>query len=348
MTPNRPNEDLMKAAIAEQGGFRPAARYLRENGFDISEATLRNMKKRWGDSDFELETPRPAGIDVEQLIERRIQQYRVKKANHDADKLVHVRVKREGPIGLGFVGDMHLDDDGTDLEEVMRHVDLFDGRNEGLYAGNVGDVFNNWAGRLARLYAEQSTSSEEALALVEHILTRIQWLYYHDGNHDLWGQGGEILAAILANNAVVHKSNKIRLALRLPNGRNVKIYSVHGFQGKSMWSESYGAAKKAQLDGEHHDIYVAGHIHTSGYTHGMRPSSSRVWHALQVASYKKIDRYAEELNLDQKDLYNCPVALIDPHATNEINFVRFEFDPEEGAERLRWMRQRWSAGKSAS
>src|SRR5690606_35290865 len=117
---------------------------------------------------------------------------------------------------------------------------------------------------------------------------------------------------------------------------------------KSMWSEVFGAAKTAQLDGEQHDIYVGGHIHTSGYAHGMRPSSGRMWHAIQVASYKKIDRYAEALNLDPKDLYNCPVALIDPHATSEVNFVRFQFDPKEGAERLKWMRKRWKEGKSAS
>jgi UDP-2,3-diacylglucosamine pyrophosphatase LpxH len=349
----RPTEELIRTAIQEMGGFRPAARYLRENGYDISESGIRSMNKRWQSDEFELEMEYPEGepeapIDIEALISRRIEQFARKRTNYEREKLIHVRVNRDGPIGLGFFGDMHLDDDGTDLESVLRDVDLFDGRHEGLFAGNVGDVFNNWAGRLARLYSEQSTSSAESLALVEHVLTRIQWLYYHDGNHDLWGQGGDLLKLILRNHAVVHKSNRIRLALRLPNGRNVKVYSVHGFQGKSMWSEVYGAAKKAQLDGEHHDIYVGGHIHTSGYTHGRRPNSDRIWHALQVASYKKIDRYAEELNLDAKDLYACPVALIDPNAKTEINFIRFEFDPHEAALRLKWMRDRWASGKSAS
>ena len=102
----------------------------------------------------------------------------------------------------------------------------------------------------------------------------------------------------------------------------------------------------AQLDGEHADIYAAGHIHTSGYAHGMRPTSGKIWHAIQVASYKKIDRYAEELHLDSKDMYNMPVALIDPYAREDINYIRWEFDPHEGAERLRWMRQRWKAGKT--
>jgi len=340
------DQELLRAAIDKAGGFRPAARLLREQGIDVSERSLRRYFGK--QPDFEVDMEFEPKIDVEELIERRIRQFAKKKENYDREKLIPIRVNMDGPIGLAFVGDMHLDDDGTDLAEVLEHVSLLDGSVEGLFAGNLGDAFNNWSGRLARLYAEQSTSAAESLALIENILTRVNWLYYHDGNHDLWGQGGDLLRLILQNSAAVHKSNKIRLALRLPNGRNVKIYSVHGFAGKSMWSEVYGAAKKAQLDGEHHDIYVGGHIHTSGYTHGMRPSSERMWHALQVASYKKIDRYAEELNLDSKDLYNCPVALIDPYADKEVNFIRFEFDPNEAAERLAWMRERWASGKSSS
>ncbi|MES0134519.1 hypothetical protein NKJ88_06085 [Mesorhizobium sp. M0016] len=353
----RPQEQIIRDAIQLMGGFRPAARYLREQGYDISESGIRGMKARWQEpeyDDVELERefpqayePTPA-IDIEELVARRIGQFARKKEIYDRDKLIQVRVNRDGPIGLGFFGDMHLDDDGTDLAEVMDHVSIFDGSVPGLYAGNVGDAFNNWVGRLERLYAEQSTTSNEALALVEYVLKKINWLYYTDGNHDLWNKGGDILKMILKGNTLVHKSTKVRLALRLPNGRNVKIYSVHGFRGRSQWSDVFGAGKQAQLDGEHHDIYVAGHTHVSGYTHGMRPSSERMWHGLQIASYKKIDRYAEELNLDPKDLYNCPVALIDPHATNEVNFIRFEFDPHEGAERLKWMQQRYQAGKSAS
>lgn len=348
----RPSEDLIKNAINEMGGFRPAARHLRERGYDISESGIRGMNKRWADPDVEpdlqLVAPLRSEIDVKALIKRRITQFARKSEIHRAEQLIGVQCRIDGPIGLGFFGDMHLDDDGTDLAQVLEHVDLFDGSREGLYAGNIGDSFNNWAGRLARLYAEQSTSSAEALALIKDILTRINWMFYINGNHDVWGQGGDILAGILANHALVHKSNKARLQLKLPNGRDLKIYAVHGFQGKSMWSEVYGAAKKAQLDGDHHDIYVGGHIHTSGYAHGMRPSSGKIWHALQVASYKKLDRYAEELNLDAKDLYSCPVALVDPYAGSALNFIRWEFDPHEAAERLKWMRSRWRSGKSAS
>lgn len=350
----RPSEDLIKSAIAEMGGFRPAARYLRENGYDISESGIRGMHKRWQDPvyqpDFEVDLPGgklASEIDVEELINRRISQFRTKKEIYEREKRIPVRVNIDGPIGLGFMGDPHVDDDGTDLEELFRHVEIFDGRNEGLFASNLGDVSNRWVRGLAHLYGEQSTSAAESEAIVEEFLNRTNWLFYISGNHDCWNSGHDILRGLLANNVAVHKAHKVRLQLNLPNGRDVKIHAVHGFPGKSMWSEVYGAAKKAQLDGEHSDIYAAGHIHTAGYAHGMRPNSGKIWHAIQVASYKKLDRYAEELHLDSKDMYNCPVALIDPYATSDLNFIRWEFDPHEGAERLKWMRARWRAGKTA-
>lgn len=669
---NRPSETLIKQAVNTTGGFRPAARFLREQGFDISESGIRGMMKRWedDDTDFELETPISSEIDIDALIARRIEQFSIKKQIREREQILPVRVKLDGPIGLGFMGDPHIDDDGTDIQQLFDHVDLFGKHNEGLFACNLGDVSNNWIGKLSHLWSEQSTSAAESRALVNEFLGRTNWLFYIHGNHDCldeatelltqrgwinhtdirstdvvlglnpetneaewqpiqavirkqgtelkqlnglrmdlsctenhrilhavypnkggklqyktaselsgknfsipvaapvstpgsslsddeirlsawlvtdshktedgyyilyqskpemvsqielllyksnieythfvrvrapeeikgrivksalpahefhilaastdyikslapctsrlpawvfemddrqfsiflneyiaadgswysgggrngaivygektiledlqilcltrgvsanisqdnrgswrlnvcfkrfssfnkttgvfktvpysgavwclsvpltnfmirrngkphftgncWGGGNNLLTQILAQNAAITKEHRVRVGLRLPNGRNVKIHAAHGFRGKSMWSEVYGAARVAQLDGDHHDIYAGGHIHTSGYAHGMRPSSGRMWHAIQVASYKKFDRYADELGLDSKDLYNCPVALIDPNATSDINFIRWEFDPHEGAERLRWMRNRWNAGKSAS
>ncbi len=343
------DEQVLLAAIDEAGGFQPAARLLRSRGFDISDRTLRRYFSATSTSnDFELEVPMLPKIDIKELIDRRVKQFEQKKARFEQEKLIPVKMNIDGPIGIGFMGDPHVDDDGTDLKQLYEHADLFDGRNKGLFATNLGDVSNNWSGKLARLWAEQSTSANESKAIVTDFLGRVNWLFYIHGNHDKWSNGTDLLNEILRENTLIAKDDKIRTEIKLPNGKSFRIYAVHGFAGKSMWSEVYGAAKKAQMDGEHHDIYVAGHIHTSGYTHGMRPSTDQMWHALQVASYKKIDRYAEELNLDSKDLYNCPVALIDPYASNQVNFIRFEFDPHEGAERLKWMRQRFEQGKSSS
>lgn len=347
----RPSEELIRAAVNELGGVKPAARYLRENGYDVSEGYIRRRHIKPGEDPYEVELPEgkeAKPVVVEELIARRIKEFERKREIYNREKLIQVRVKLDGPIGIGFQGDVHLDDDGTDLKKVFDDLDLFDGRHEGLFAAGLGDIVNNWMGKLAHLWSQQSTSHAEAIALAEAYLQRVDWLFFILGNHDAWSGRNDLYREMIKNNTRIVKDGKVRVALRLPNGRNVKIYAVHGFSGKSMWTPVYGALKAAQLDGMHHDIYVGGHTHVAAYSHGMRPSSEQIWHALQVASYKTLDRYAEELNLPPHDMYTCPVALIDPYAKSEINFIRFEFDPHEAAERLAWMRSRWAAGKSSS
>lgn len=350
---NRPTDQMVIETVRLMGGNRPAARVLRDRGYDISESTIRRMFGKIQDNeegDFIVDLPGgklASEIDVTELIERRKAQFEKKLEVYQRERVVPIRVRTDGPIGVGFVGDPHVDDDGTDLSEVFEHARIFDGRNPGLFAGNIGDVTNNWTGRLARLWADQGTSAAEARAIATEYLQMVQWLFFVKGNHDCWGEGSNILSYILQNNAPVQKDSRVRMALRLPNGRNVKIFVAHHFPGRSQWSEVYGGAKKAQLDGANH-IYASGHIHTSGYTHGWNDAQQMMWHAIQVASYKKLDDYVEELNLERKDLYNCPVALIDPNATKEINFIRFEFDPQEAAERLKWMRTRWEQARTAS
>lgn len=344
----RPTYDQIIEAVNLAGGYRGAERSLREQGYAISDRQIRRLiKVDTGSAEFELEEPLIPEVDVEELIERRIREYETKKAAAEQQKLIQVRVNREGPIGLAFQGDLHLDDDGTDLAQVFEHLTVLDGSVPGLYAANLGDILNNWVGRLEKLHANQSITNREALVLSKRVLNSVNWLFFIMGNHDCWRNGVDLYEEMLAKASMITRSDRIRVALRLPNGRNVKIYAAHGFRGRSMWSEVFGAAKKAQLMGVH-DIYVCGHWHTSGYTHGIHPGTEQMWHAIQVASYKRQDSYADTLVLEDHWIYNCPVALIDPNATDPVNFIRWEFDPLEAAERLKWMQSRHARQLSAS
>ena len=110
-------------------------------------------------------------IPIEQLVELRKRQFRHKREYEEASKLIPVKVNLRGPIGLLHFGDPHVDDDGTDIEALERHTDLCR-ITEGMFACNVGDTTNNWVGRLARLYAEQSTSAAQAWKLAEWFIKR--------------------------------------------------------------------------------------------------------------------------------------------------------------------------------
>ena len=86
---------------------------------------------------------------------------------------------------------------------------------------------------------------------------------------------------------------------------------------------------------------TCGHIHTSGYQVLKDPASGLVSHALQVASFKVIDKFANKMGLDNKNIFNCPVTIIDPQYNDDDNrLITTIFDPEEGSEYLTWKRNK--------
>ena len=333
------NLSEIRTLISDQGSIRAAARFLNQPGF--SERNIRRLLKSSVTDSFEVERQDiQMDVDVEALLARRIDEFKVRNAQDKAKKWHTVHMKSNAPIGLGFIGDLHLDDDGTDIKLAFEHAELFNGSVEGFYAGFLGDAVNNWDGRLTKLWADQSITAKETQALLIRYMENIGHLIFAlQGNHHAFGDRLDYFELLMSDAAGVVSPHGQHIRIVFPNGKEVRINARHTFPGKSQWVTNMGALKAAQLDGSC-DIYAAGHIHCSGYSHTYHEGFERMCHALQVASYKALDDYADELGLPKRDLYQCPVALIDPHATSPVNFVRFEFDPFEGAERIKWMRSR--------
>jgi hypothetical protein len=275
-------------------------------------------------------------IDVEQLVEHRIRQFERKKARHDATRLIPVKVRIDGPIGLLMFGDPHVDDDGTDLETLRKHSDLT--QLEAVWGCNIGDSQNLWTGRLARLYAEQSTSASQAWKLVEWFINRTRWLWLIGGNHDLWAGAGDPLKWICRQKGVPYQSSEIRIALHFPNGRQVLVNARHDFAGHSQWNPAHGVMKAATMGVRDH-LLVSGHKHVSGYGVLRDPDTGRACHAVQIASYKLLDRYAQEKGFRDQSLSPCAFIVIDPrHPDNHPDLVKVFWDPEIGVEYLHWLR----------
>jgi len=134
---------------------------------------------------YEIKPLPDEDVSVEELVQIRKRQFEAKKNHEESAKLIPVKIKIDGAIGLLHFGDPHVDDDGTDIAALERHTQLV-ADTPGLFACNVGDTLNNWTGRLARLYGEQGTSAAQAWRLAEWFVGRCDWLYMIGGNHDLW------------------------------------------------------------------------------------------------------------------------------------------------------------------
>jgi hypothetical protein len=326
----------VQAAVQCYQSQRAAAEAL-----GLDDAYVSRVLKRAQAKPFEVE-PLPDELPTaDELLERRAKQFARKKTAKDARSLIPIRITCTGPFGVAHMGDPHVDDDGTDITLLQTHVAVIN-RTPGLFAGNAGDFHNNWIGRLARLYGQQSLSAAEALVLVEWLIRSLHWLYLVGGNHDLWSGAGDPIQWIAAQARVQYEAYGMRLGLQCPNGRVIRVNARHDFSGRSQWNTAHGPAKAAQMGWRDH-VLIAGHTHQSGHNVIRDPATGLISHALRVGSYKTYDRYSEEKGLPNQTFMQCPVTVIRPQFADEDNrLITVFYEPETAAEFLTWLRSRKS------
>ena len=326
------------AEIAEKYTTRYAAEVM-----GVHPRTIRKwkaiVKKEKIIEDFTVEDTPTGNEPIGELIENRIKKYALISKAKNAEHVVNVKINLDGPVGIAHFGDPHIDDDGTNIAELLSHANLVQ-NTEGLFGGNIGDNQNNWIGRLGRLYGEQSTSAKESWRLTEHFISQVDWLYLVGGNHDAWSGSGDPLEWICSQKNGIFNNNGVRMNLIFPNKKQVRINARHTFAGHSMWNTAHGLVKAIQMGWRDH-ILTAGHTHVSGYQVLKDPSSGLISHALRIASYKEMDRYAEEKGLPDQNIFKCPVTIIDPQfADDDPRLVTTFFEPHEASEYLTWKRNK--------
>jgi hypothetical protein len=335
---NLDSKTVYKAYLAEDKQLRATARRL-----SVSTTTVKlHVDKMEAERPFEF-TPLPRDdLPIEELVAHRKRQFQHKREHEEASKLIPVKVRIPGPVGLLHFGDPHVDDDGTDIEALERHARLCRD-TEGLFACNVGDTTNNWTGRLARLYGEQSTSAAQAWRLAEWFLGLADWLYIIGGNHDLWSGSGDPIKWITRQAGQLYKSSECRLQLQFPNGLKVRVNARHDHAGSSIWNPAHGPMKAAIMGSRDH-IYVAGHKHESAYSVLKDAISGITMHAIKVASYKIFDRYAKEHGFRDNAFGPCAVTVINSSLPEtHPDLVKLFWNPEEGADYLTFLRRRKAA-----
>ena len=309
---------------------------MRKKGIEIPEVNY----SRFVDKEEYSFTPLPeSDVPIEELIAHRKRQFVHKRDHEEASKLIPIRIKIPGAVGLLFFGDPHVDDDGTDIEALERHTALVKA-TEGLFAVNVGDTTNNWVGRLARLYGDQSTSAAQAWRLAEWFMGQCDWLWLLAGNHDLWSGAGDPMRWIARQQSALYKSSEARINLKFPNGAEVRINSRHDHAGSSIWNPAHGSMKAAIMGTRDH-IYVAGHKHESAYSVLKDPITDITMHALKVASYKVYDRYAKERGFRDNALSPCALVTINPSLpSHHADMIKVFWEPEHGADYLKFLRRK--------
>jgi len=280
------------------------------------------------DSDVEIE-------DVIGMMRRRfVKRYEYTKAKRWRE----FSVPTSGPYALMLFGDPHIDDDGCNWELLHSHCELA-ARTKHLYAVSIGDVTNNWTGRLAALYAQQETSVTTARKLIKWLMTEsgVPWWLWIHGNHDAWSDGIPIIEGMNVNQIVMEDwSAKVTLAS--PNGHKLRLWATHNFKGHSMWNKLHGAQRAAQMSDWAH-LYVAGHHHNWALHQEEHDERNFTYWLARVRGYKFIDSYADHHGFGHQNNGASILAVIDPTA-DKLNAVTCFADPFEGVEFLAYKRRK--------
>lgn len=340
--PGLTREQLQQAvdAVDRYGTIAAAARALDMNRMSFSHRYHKAMEGGVTPKGFEVEALPDEMPSVEDLLDRREKEYERRHTAKTARKLINVRVKVDGPIGIAHFGDPHVDDDGCDIKRLKSDVATVN-RTEGMFAANLGDLHNNWIGRLARLYGQQSTSAAEAWLLVEWLIQATPWLYLVGGNHDCWSGEGDPIKWIARQHSVLHQAWGVRLNLKFPNGKQVRANARHDFEGHSMWNPNHGPMKATQMGWRDH-ILTCGHKHVSFVTGPLKcPATGILTWAIRAAGYKILDHYAEERGLPDQNAFSTAVTIIDPqYADDDTRLITVIPDVEMAADFLTWLRNR--------
>lgn len=315
---------------------------LKAPTYDSQLQKARARFPEWTPTERQFEVPElPSDIaDIDTLLERRKAEWKRVSEAAAARKLIPIKIKTRGPIGIVHFGDPHVDDPGTDIVTLERDMKIVR-ETEGCFAANVGDLQNAWVGRLARLYANQETTAPEAWMLVEWLFRSVDWLYIIAGNHDLWSGDGDPAKWIARHTGQIYEAHGVRCALNFPNGKEVRINARHDFSGHSMWNPNHGPMKATQAGWRDH-ILTCGHKHVSFISGPLKdPANGVLSWSIRVAGYKVVDHYAAEKGLPDQNAFGACMTIIDPtKADDDPGLITVLPDVEAGAEYLTWLRNR--------
>jgi predicted transcriptional regulator len=299
----------------------------------------RTLRRYFQTDDIEIEDIPEEERSAEEILEDRKKEYsRREKAR---PSIIQMKVNSDGPIGITHFGDPHLDDPGTDLNRLEYDMDVVK-NTDGMYGANVGDIHNNWVGRLQRLYAEQTVTAKESWKLVEWFIRKIDWLYLVGGNHDAWSGSNDPLYWLTKQHDRFLRYHGVRFNLKFPNKREVRINARHDFKGYSQWNPAHGPMKAIQMGWRDH-ILTCGHTHQSGIGVLSHPDASQriISWAIRVPSYKILDNHAIEIGANGNFVSPTCTTIINPYAEREEGLVTVIWDLDTAADFLTFQRKKY-------
>lgn len=346
-TPAISDEALQEAVAAKEraGSIAGGARALGLNRSTFKHrlwvAEQRGITAGAPETPFVAEPAHEEDLPIEEVIDMQTRRFEKKLRARKANKWRVVNVRMDGPVGLLWMGDPHVDDNGCDWPTLRRHIEIINS-SDAIRGCSMGDQQNAWVGRMAHLWAHQDTSQDTANRMVEWLVRNMDPIVLIGGNHDMWLGAGDPLTWMSRGANFVFKNWRADIEFKFPNGRECRVIAAHDLPGHSQWNDMHALMKAARGWGPAADVYLCGHRHTWGTQTTELPEREErnVVHFGRCRGYKFFDSYAERLGLPEQQYGQALFQIIDPDATRADRFTRLYSDPEDGADFLAWLRQR--------
>jgi hypothetical protein len=336
-----------RTILAEHGGNQSAA----ARALGISRSTFQNRlmhSEAMAAADVAPPPERPYHIHplpsrdepLDDLIARKRAVGQRTIEAHEARSLIQVKLTMPGPIGLWCMGDPHLDNDGCDFQRIEHDLATI-AKQPRIMALNIGDVTDNWVGRLERLYASSSVKAADGWRLAEWLFSYpgVHWLGLVGGNHDAWGGHRDPLKWITKARVGLYEADSLRMALQHPCGAQTRIHGRHNFKGQSIWNDMHGLKREVTTGFRDH-LLVAGHLHL-GEDGGLINADGFVTQLLRLSGYKRADTYAVTGQFRPKPMHPSAMVIINPaKAETERGRVWVAPSVEEGVDWLNFLAKR--------
>lgn len=301
-------------------------------------------KARVADADKPwLERPQlPAGdLPIGELIETLTERSERILGAHAARSWFKIKVHAQGPFGVAWLGDPHLDSPGCNWKLLRRDVEIIR-KTDGLFAANCGDSIDNWWGRLINLKGKSFVTDEEAYRLVEWLIDEVgeaKWLLWLLGNHDSKNDAGHLWKRICGN--LVHMDDwQARFSLVPPNGRECNVWAAHSFSGHSMWNPLHGGQRAAKFSGGKAHLLIQGHHHEWALYNSEDPHSRRTYWLAKARGYKFADDHGEHHGYFPQAEGATIVSIVNPDSSTEAGFVQCFPELESAADYLTFLRRK--------
>ena len=287
--------------------------------------------------------------DYEELCRVRALKFDHARAFEDVRRLIPVKLPYKGScIGILALGDLHLDDEGCDLQLARSHAKLVrefgDGTpGNGCYAISIGDHLNNWQLGLSRKFAEQSTTLAEGHVIVQGFLQELKghWLCILGGNHDEWGTLKYFLDKIARDCGTRYIDSAAGLELKFPTGNIVRMRLAHQLPGNSIYQMAHSQSRDA-IFRYRWEIVMSGHVHKSGYAVLKQEDTQIISHCIQLASYEVYSAYARGKQMKDAHISPCAFLIINSNLPpTHPDMVKVYWDPFEGVEVLAALQKKY-------